>query len=44
VGPGVLYRYRKWLTFSADVAKPLQTVIPDQSGIRMDARVAVHWD
>lgn len=44
VGPGVLYRYRKWLTFSADVAKPLQTVIPNQGGIRMDARVAVHWD
>ena len=44
VGPGVLYRYRKWLTFSADVAKPLQTVIPNQSGIRMDARVALHWD
>jgi hemolysin activation/secretion protein len=44
VGPGVLYRYRKWLTFSADVAKSLQTVIPNQGSLRVDARVALHWD
>lgn len=44
VGPGVLYNYRKWLTVSADVAKPLDTVIPNQGGIRFDARVTVHWE
>ncbi len=44
IGPGVLYRFHKWLTFSADVAKSLQTVIPNQSGIRVDARVSVHWE
>lgn len=42
-GPGLLYNYRKWLTVSADVAKPLQTVVPNQSGIRFDARVTLHW-
>lgn len=42
-GPGLLYRYRSWLTVSADVAKPLETVIPDQSDYRIDARVTVHW-
>jgi hemolysin activation/secretion protein len=44
VGPGVLFRYSKWLTVSADVAKPLQTVVPDQGSIRVDGRVTVHWD
>jgi hemolysin activation/secretion protein len=44
VGPGVLFRYSKWLTVSADVAKSLQTVVPDQGGVRLDGRVTVHWD
>jgi hemolysin activation/secretion protein len=42
-GPGVLYHFRSWLTLSADVAKSLQTVVPNQSSIRFDARLAVHW-
>lgn len=42
-GPGVLYNYKTWLTLSADVAKSLDTVIPDQSGYRIDARLTVHW-
>ena len=44
VGPGVLYRFRNWLTVSADIAKPLETVVPDQGSYRADARVTVHWD
>jgi hemolysin activation/secretion protein len=44
VGPGVLYRFRSWLTVSADIAKTLQTVVPDQGSTRIDARVTVHWD
>jgi hemolysin activation/secretion protein len=44
VGPGVLFRYSTWLTVSADIAKSLQTVVPDQGSTRVDARVTVHWD
>ncbi|MBS0199880.1 MAG: ShlB/FhaC/HecB family hemolysin secretion/activation protein [Proteobacteria bacterium] len=43
VGVGALYRYRDWLTLSGDVAKPIDTVVPDQSGIRADLRIAIHW-
>ena len=43
LGPGVLYHFRSWLTVSADVAKSLDTVVPDQSSFRVDARVTVHW-
>ena len=43
VGIGALYHYRHWLTISADVAKPLDTIVPKQSGVRIDARVTVHW-
>lgn len=42
-GVGGVYRYHDWLSVSADVAKPLSTVEPDQRGVRADFRVAVHW-
>lgn len=43
VGIGALYRYHSWMTLSADLAKPLDTVIANQSGMRLDVRLAVHW-
>jgi hemolysin activation/secretion protein len=43
LGPGLMYHHSTWLTVSADIAKSLDTVIPQQSGFRIDARVTVHW-
>lgn len=43
IGPGVLYNYRSWVTLSADVAKSLDTVVPGQSSVRVDARLTLHW-
>ena len=43
LGVGALYRPRDWVTVSGDVAKPLDTVVPDQEGVRLDLRIAFHW-
>ncbi|MBV8157159.1 MAG: hypothetical protein JO278_05855, partial [Dyella sp.] len=42
-GVGGSYSYR-WFTASADVAKPFETVIPDQDSVRFDFRLTVHFD
>lgn len=42
-GVGGSYTYR-WLTVSADVAKPFETVIPDQDSVRFDFRLTAHFD
>ncbi|MFC4528236.1 ShlB/FhaC/HecB family hemolysin secretion/activation protein [Dyella halodurans] len=42
-GVGASYNYR-WLTASADVAKPFNTVIPDQDSVRFDFRITAHFD
>ncbi|WP_165488692.1 MULTISPECIES: ShlB/FhaC/HecB family hemolysin secretion/activation protein [Dyella] len=43
-GVGGLYRYRTWLTVSADVAKPFNTVTPDQDSVRANFRLTLHWE
>ncbi|GAB2579522.1 hypothetical protein ISP15_00220 [Dyella jejuensis] len=43
IGPGFLYRFRLWLTLSADVARSLDTVIPNQGSYRADARLTPYW-
>ncbi|MBB6183570.1 ShlB/FhaC/HecB family hemolysin secretion/activation protein [Oleiagrimonas soli] len=42
-GLGGMYRYR-WLTASADVAKPFDTVTPQQDSVRFDFRLSVDFD
>ncbi|WP_165418517.1 ShlB/FhaC/HecB family hemolysin secretion/activation protein [Dyella amyloliquefaciens] len=42
-GVGGSYSYR-WITASADVAKPFVTVIPDQDSVRFDFRLTAHFD
>ncbi|WP_113065928.1 ShlB/FhaC/HecB family hemolysin secretion/activation protein [Oleiagrimonas sp. MCCC 1A03011] len=42
-GLGGMYQYR-WLTASADVAKPFDTVTPQQDSIRFDFRLSVNFD
>lgn len=43
-GVGALYRYKSWLSLSADVAKPFDTVTPDQDSVRANFRLTVHWE
>lgn len=43
-GVGALYRYRSWLSVSADVAKPFNTVTPDQDSVRANFRLTLHWE
>ncbi|MEO7066534.1 MAG: ShlB/FhaC/HecB family hemolysin secretion/activation protein, partial [Rhodanobacter sp.] len=42
-GLGGIYRHG-WFSASADIAKPFNTVIPDQDSIRVDFRLAVHFN
>ncbi len=42
-GLGVVWNYRKWLSFNVDAAHAFTKVIPDQDSWRADFRVAVHF-
>ncbi len=42
-GVGGSYNWR-WITASADVAKPFETVVPDQDSVRVDFRLTVHFE
>jgi hypothetical protein len=42
-GVGAFY-HRGWLSASVDVAKPFDTVTPDQDSMRVDFRLTAHWN
>ncbi|MGN6481165.1 ShlB/FhaC/HecB family hemolysin secretion/activation protein [Luteibacter sp.] len=43
-GLGANWNYRRWLTFTGDVAHAFTRVVPDQDAWRVDFRLAVHWE
>ena len=43
-GLGVLWNFRRWLSFNGDVAHAFTKVIPGQDSWRVDFRAAVHWE
>jgi hemolysin activation/secretion protein len=42
-GVGTLWRAKKWLTISADVASPFNKIVPKQEGYRANLRITLHW-
>lgn len=42
-GLGGLWRVASWLTLSGDIAKAINTVVPDQDNMRFNLRFVVHW-
>jgi hemolysin activation/secretion protein len=43
-GLGVLWNFRRWLSFNGDVAHAFTSVVPNQDSWRVDFRAAVHWE
>jgi len=42
-GIGAVYR-RGWLSVSGDVGRAFETVVPQQKHLRLDLRLAMHWN
>jgi hemolysin activation/secretion protein len=43
-GFGLLWNFRRWLSFNGDVAHAFTKVVPGQDSWRVDFRAAVHWE